>query len=247
MAGAHVTQMVSALLMHGPAHLRTVLADLAAWMQEHEWDSLAEMRGNMSLEASRPRRVRTGELPHGAALTGARLRHEQLSAFLHEFPALRLFLSILLGSFIGRFHFKGVGFGAVVGTLIAGIVIGIVAKPELPDLLRWAFFYLFLFSIGYSVGPQFFGSLKKDALPQIVLAVVVAVSGLATVIAVSAVFGFNEGLAVGLLSGGMTQSAALGTGLSAIAELPIPEPPRHARSPTRRSRTRLPTGSATSA
>jgi dihydroorotate dehydrogenase (fumarate) len=48
MAGAHVTQMVSALLMHGPAHLRTVLADLRTWMQEHEWDSLAEMRGNMS-------------------------------------------------------------------------------------------------------------------------------------------------------------------------------------------------------
>ena len=148
---------------------------------------------------------------------------ERLAAFLHDFPALCLFLSILLGAFIGRFHFKGVGFGSVVGTLIAGIVIGILAKPELPDLLRWAFFYLFLFAIGYSVGPQFFGSLKKDAVPQIVLALVVAVSGLATVIAVTAVFGFNEGLAVGLLSGGMTQSAALGTGLSAIAELPIPD------------------------
>ena len=37
------------LLMHGPGHLRTVLNDLAAWLQEHEWPSLAEMRGNMSL------------------------------------------------------------------------------------------------------------------------------------------------------------------------------------------------------
>jgi len=148
---------------------------------------------------------------------------ERVAAFLHDFPGLCLFLSILLGSFIGRFHFKGVGFGAVVGTLIAGILIGILATPELPDLLRWVFFYLFLFAIGYSVGPQFFGSLKKEAIPQIVLALVVAVSGLATVIGVSAIFRFNEGLAVGLLSGGMTQSAALGTGLSAIAELPIPE------------------------
>src|SRR6478609_2542665 len=111
---------------------------------------------------------------------------ERLAAFLHDFPSLCLFLSILIGSFIGRFHFKGVGFGAVVGTLIAGILIGILAKPELPDLLRWAFFYLFLFSIGYSVGPQFFGSLKKDALPQIALALIVAVTGLATVIGVSA-------------------------------------------------------------
>src|SRR4249920_1231114 len=98
---------------------------------------------------------------------------ERFAAFLHDFPALCLFLSILLGSFIGRFHFKGVGFEAVVGTLIAGILIGILAKPELPDLLRWAFFYLFLFAIGYSIGPQFFGSLRKEALPQIALAVVV--------------------------------------------------------------------------
>src|SRR3954463_15827897 len=148
-------------------------------------------------------------------------RVSQLAAFLHGFPALCLFLSIVLGSFIGRFHFKGVGFGAVVGTLIAGILIGIVAEPELPELLRWAFFYLFLFAIGYSVGPQFFGSLKKEALPQIALALVVAVSGLAAVIGVSAAFDLDEGLSVGVLSGGMTQSAALGTGLSAIADLPI--------------------------
>jgi putative transport protein len=146
---------------------------------------------------------------------------EQLARLLHDLPALSLFLSILLGTVIGRFHFKGVGFGSVVGTLIAGMAIGIVGKPELPELLRWSFFYLFLFSIGYSVGPQFFGSLKKEALPQIVLALVVAVTGLAAVIAVTAVFGFDEGIAVGILSGGMTQSAALGTGLSAIAELPI--------------------------
>ena len=146
---------------------------------------------------------------------------EQLAAFLHGFPALCLFLSILLGTFIGRFHFKGVGFGSVVGTLLAGIAVGILAEPQLPDLLRWAFFYLFLFSIGYSVGPQFFGSLKTAAIPQIALAVIVAVTGVSAVIGVTAAWGFDEGVAVGLLSGGMTQSAALGTGLSAIADLPI--------------------------
>src|SRR6516225_10991499 len=137
---------------------------------------------------------------------------EHIGAFLHESPALCLFLSILLGTIIGRFHVKGIGFGSVVGTLIAGIVIGVLAKPELPDLLRWAFFYLFLFSIGYSVGPQFFGSLKKEALPQIALALIVALTGLAAVIGVSAAFDLDEGLSVGVLSGGMTQSAALGTG-----------------------------------
>ena len=49
MAGAHATQMVSALLMNGPEHLRTVLNDLAVWLQKNEWESLAEMRGSMSL------------------------------------------------------------------------------------------------------------------------------------------------------------------------------------------------------
>jgi dihydroorotate dehydrogenase (fumarate) len=50
MAGAHVTQMVSALLRHGPDHLRTVRREIESWMREHEWESLNQMRGNMSLE-----------------------------------------------------------------------------------------------------------------------------------------------------------------------------------------------------
>jgi dihydroorotate dehydrogenase (fumarate) len=50
MAGAHATQMVSALLRHGPQHLRTVRAEIESWMREHEWSSLGEMRGNMSFD-----------------------------------------------------------------------------------------------------------------------------------------------------------------------------------------------------
>jgi dihydroorotate dehydrogenase (fumarate) len=50
MAGAHVTQMVSALLMNGPGHLLTVRSGLEAWMEENEWNSLAEMRGNMRID-----------------------------------------------------------------------------------------------------------------------------------------------------------------------------------------------------
>ena len=50
MAGAHITQMVSALLRNGPGHLKKVRTDLEAWMEENEWSSLNEMRGNMSQE-----------------------------------------------------------------------------------------------------------------------------------------------------------------------------------------------------
>jgi dihydroorotate dehydrogenase (fumarate) len=64
MAGADATQMVSALLGHGPGHLRNVLGDIASWMLEHEWSSLSEMRGNMSL----------GRIPDPAAYERANFR-----------------------------------------------------------------------------------------------------------------------------------------------------------------------------
>jgi dihydroorotate dehydrogenase (fumarate) len=50
MCGAHAVQMVSALLRHGPPHLRRVRDDLARWLEEHEYESLAQMRGSLSLE-----------------------------------------------------------------------------------------------------------------------------------------------------------------------------------------------------
>jgi dihydroorotate dehydrogenase (fumarate) len=49
MAGAHATQMVSALLRHGPGHLQ-IRREIESWMQEKEWLSLTEMPGNMSIE-----------------------------------------------------------------------------------------------------------------------------------------------------------------------------------------------------
>jgi len=49
MAGAHATQMVSALLQHGPDYLRQVRDDLARWLEEHEFESLRQMQGSMNL------------------------------------------------------------------------------------------------------------------------------------------------------------------------------------------------------
>jgi len=50
MTGAHATQMVSAIMRFGPGHLQTIRREIDAWMQEHEWTSLDEMRGNMSFD-----------------------------------------------------------------------------------------------------------------------------------------------------------------------------------------------------
>ena len=140
---------------------------------------------------------------------------------VHAHPELAIFMAIVGGFLIGRVHIKGVGLGTVVGTLIAGLVLGILFTPDIPDLLKWAFFDLFLFAIGYATGPQFFAGLKKEALPQIGLALVVSLTGLVTALAVAWAFGFDPGIAAGVASGGLTQSALLGTALATIAELPI--------------------------
>lgn len=50
MAGADAVQMVSALLQRGPEHLLTVREDLERWLVDHEYDSLAQLRGSMNLE-----------------------------------------------------------------------------------------------------------------------------------------------------------------------------------------------------
>ena len=52
MAGAHAVQMVAALLTRGPAHLATVRQELAHWLEEHEYDSLRQAQGSMSLMRS---------------------------------------------------------------------------------------------------------------------------------------------------------------------------------------------------
>jgi dihydroorotate dehydrogenase (fumarate) len=64
MAGAHVTQLVSAILRNGPRHLRTIRAELEEWMKENEWESLDQMRGNMSF----------GRIPDPAAYERASFR-----------------------------------------------------------------------------------------------------------------------------------------------------------------------------
>ena len=52
MAGAHAVQIVSALLQKGPGQLRQLLEELSRWLEEHEYESLAQMRGSMNLVKS---------------------------------------------------------------------------------------------------------------------------------------------------------------------------------------------------
>ena len=89
-------------------------------------------------------------------------------------------------------------------------------------------FLLFLFGIGYSVGPQFMQALKRDGLKPVLLALVVCITGLAASILVAKVLRLDPGFAAGLMSGALSQSAAMGTATDAINGLALPEADRAA-------------------
>ena len=139
---------------------------------------------------------------------------------LRHHPEMALFLTLALGYWIGKIRLGALPLGAVVGVLIAGVVIGQLGVKISSDL-KTAFFLLFLFAIGYRTGPQFFNGLRASGLPQVALTVIFAVTGLGTGYALAKAFGFDAGTAMGLLAGGLTESATLGTGSDAINRLSI--------------------------
>ena len=137
-------------------------------------------------------------------------------------PEAMLFLTVALGVLLGRQKLAGFSFGNAAGTLIAGTFLGAVfggAVPDLSPTLKSVAFLLFVFAVGFQSGPQFFASLGRSTLPQALIAVVVAVVGLFTTALVARLFGLDQGIAIGVAAGGLTQTAMLGTAYGALNEL----------------------------
>lgn len=146
-----------------------------------------------------------------------------IEQLLPRYPELTLFLAIGAGYWIGSIPIFGFKFGPVTGSLFAGIAIGQIADvPVSPDT-KSVLFLLFLFGIGYSVGPQFAQGLKRNGIKPVVLALVTALTGLGTAVLVAKVLGLDAGFAAGMLSGALTQSPAMGTATEAIGALGQPE------------------------
>lgn len=135
-------------------------------------------------------------------------------------PELLVFVVVALGFLVGKIRYKAIALGAVTGCLVAGLVLGAQFKVQIDDTVKNLFFIMFLFALGYRVGPQFFRGLKKDGLPQVVNAVVVCVTGLLVSWLFAAMLGYGPGLGAGLMSGALTQSAAIGVAQDAIGTLP---------------------------
>ena len=92
-------------------------------------------------------------------------------ATLRTYPEVAIFLALALGYYFGKFTFKGIGLGAVTATLLAGVLIGQIGITISPPL-KATVFLMFLFAVGYSVGPQFVRGVAKDGLPQALFAAV---------------------------------------------------------------------------
>ena len=141
-------------------------------------------------------------------------------AALRENPELALFLTLAVGFLIGRLRLGTFRLGNVVGTLLAGVMVGQIGVTISP-LVKVVFFDLFLFATGYKVGPQFFRGLGRSAIGQLLLTVVLCVTSLAATVIAALVMGYDCGTAAGLMAGAFTESTIIGTAGDAIGRLPV--------------------------
>src|SRR5512136_2986246 len=141
---------------------------------------------------------------------------------LRENPELAIFLTLAIGFVIGRVRVGSFRLGNVVGTLLAGVLVGQL-DVRVDPLVKTVFFALFLFATGYKVGPQFFRGLKKNALSQALLTLVLCLASLITTVVAAKVMGYDCGTAAGLLAGAFTESTVIGTAGNTIARLALPE------------------------
>ncbi|MGW3377002.1 aspartate-alanine antiporter [Streptomyces hydrogenans] len=135
-------------------------------------------------------------------------------------PELLVFITVALGFLFGKLRYRAIALGAVTGCLVAGLLLGAQFKITIDATVKNLFFTLFLFALGYKVGPQFFRGLKKDGLPQVVNAIIVCVTGLLVSWGFAVMLGYGPGLSAGLLGGALTQSAVIGVAQDAIGNLP---------------------------
>ena len=138
-----------------------------------------------------------------------------IAHYLIANPVISIFVCLALGYLIGKLKIKSFTIGATVGTLLVGLLISLVFKEagtyQIDGTVKTIFFSLFIFAIGYEVGPSFFASLKSSGLKIIILSLFFAVAAFVVSIVLFKAFGIGAGEAGGILAGSLTQSAILGT------------------------------------
>ncbi|MDE5785252.1 MAG: aspartate-alanine antiporter, partial [Duncaniella sp.] len=141
-----------------------------------------------------------------------------IADLLRHNPVIPIFLTLGIGFWLGRLKYKSFTLGPVAATLLVGVIIGQL-DLDIPQIVKTIFFMLFLFSIGYSVGPQFFRAFKGNGLKQLAFAFTGALVCAGTVIVAAKLMGYDTGVALGLFAGSQTASASLGLSSDTVREL----------------------------
>jgi putative transport protein len=141
-----------------------------------------------------------------------------LIATLRTYPELAIFVALAIGFWVGPKKLGGFSLGNVTATLLAAIIVGQLGMT-VEGPIKSAFFLLFLFAVGYGVGPQFFAGLSKEGPRQIIFAVIVCLLCLFSVVGVSMFGGFDVGYATGIYAGSQTISASIGVATDQINRL----------------------------
>jgi aspartate-alanine antiporter len=138
-------------------------------------------------------------------------------------PEIFLLLSIAIGTLLGRLKCFGFAIGTTACTLIVAVILGQFGAFSMPAQLKTVLFSLFVFTIGYRSGPEFFASLSIRTLAQVAMALVLGLTGLLLVLIFAFTLGLDPGSASGLAAGSLTQSSVIGTASGALSQLGLPE------------------------
>ena len=142
-------------------------------------------------------------------------------ATLRSYPELAVFLALAIGFWIGPKKLGGFNLGNVTATLLAAVVIGQL-MITVSGNVKSIFFLIFLFAVGYGVGPQFFQGLAREGPKQIAFALIVLAFCLVVPLIAAKMAGLDLGYAAGLYSGSQTISAAMGVATDQIQRLDLP-------------------------
>src|SRR6185436_18914645 len=141
-----------------------------------------------------------------------------LGSILKAAPEIALFAALALGQALGRVKLGSFSLGGVAGSLIVALLIGQL-DVALPDSLKAVCFALFIYSVGFKSGPEFFGGLNRSSFKLVISSVVQCVTALIALLVIAQICGFGKGFAAGLGAGALTASAMMGTAGDALTRL----------------------------
>ncbi len=142
--------------------------------------------------------------------------------FMVSNQVFTLFICLAIGFLIGNYKIAGkFNIGATVGTLIVTLIVGQVGSFPRDEMLGTIFFGAFMFSVGYRIGPQLLVSLKLFGIRILIASIFWMVVAFLVGWSLFSAFKIGPGIAAGVISGALTQSATVASSLQTIGSLPV--------------------------